>query len=142
MGAFAKLPTAATVAASRRGKPISKGPTRLEVRIATLPITAQDDRTFRTAVWNRDRYHCRRCKKPVMRTLARVPERGEVHHVHGRVGDLKLEIRAALLLCLVCHERVTGRIQGKRLVIVASQTFTTTQGTFTDARATVRFRAA
>ncbi len=142
MGAFSDLPTSADVAARRVGRPIAKGKTRLEVRTATRPITKLEELTFRRLVWIRDRYRCRCCRRKVLKTLARIPERGEVNHLHGRVGKLRFEVRAALLLCLTCHERVTGRVNTPRLRIVASQTFTTTQGTFTDATYPVTCRRA
>ena len=119
--------------------PCPKGKTRLEERIAKKPLTLVDAKAFKAAVWKRDKQRCRCCQRKVAKVMGRVPERGEVHHVHGRTGDLRFEDKAALLLCLRCHERVTGRVNDK-LTIVASKTFTTRQGTFTDARETVIFR--
>jgi hypothetical protein len=46
------------------------------------------------------------------------------------------------LLCLLHHERVTGKVNQHRLVIVATKTFTTRQGTFADAREKVEFKEA
>jgi len=142
MGSFRDLPTSADVAADRVGKPVSKGKTRLEIRIQQAPRTKLDELTFRRVVWIRDRYRCRCCRRKVMKTLARIPERGEVNHLHGRIGKLRYEVRAALLLCLLCHERVTGRVNTPRIRIVASATFTTKQGTFTDATYPVTCRRA
>ncbi len=71
--------------------------------------------------------------------LGRVPERGEVHHCHGRTGDLRFESKAALLACLGCHERLTGRVNDK-LVIIPSKTFTLNGQEYTDARKPVTFR--
>lgn len=101
-----------------------------------------DEKKFSGQVWHRDRNRCRCCGRKVIKTLARVPERGEVHHIHGRIGDLRYEARAALLLCLRDHERVTGRVNQHRLTIVATKTFTTKQGTFTDASQPVTFQEA
>lgn len=131
--------TMAEAEASRRGAPIAKGKTRLEETIAQRPLTKVDEKTFRGEVWKRDKDHCRSCERKVIKTLARVPERGEVNHIHGRTGDLRYEVRAALLMCLQCHERFTGKVNEHRLTIHASQTFTTRQGTFTDATYPVRF---
>ena len=78
--------------------------------------------------------------RKVIKSLARVPERGEVHHLHGRAGDLRFEPRAAVLVCLRCHERLTGRVNAHRLVVVSSQTFTIRQGTLTDATFPVQFK--
>lgn len=141
MGRFDFLPTLAEMQAERAGKPIPKGRTRLQDAIEARPLVKVTDRDFRNEVWTRDKNRCRCCGRKVQRILGRVPERGEVHHIHGRTGDLRFESRAALLLCLVCHERVTGRVNDK-LIIVSTKTFTMRQGTFTDARQPVRFKAA
>lgn len=95
-----KVPTLAEVAASRKGKPISKGASRLQLTVAAKKLTVVDDRTFKREVRERDRHQCRKCGRKVLQCVARIPERGEVHHVHGRRGDLRFETRAALLLCL------------------------------------------
>lgn len=133
------LPTMAEVAAERAGKPIPKGKTRLQETIEARPLTKVDDQKFRGSVWHRDRKRCRCCGRKVIKTIARVPERGEVNHLHGRTGDLRFEVKAACLMCLVCHERYTGRVGGYKLVVVASKTFTTRQGTFTDATFPIKF---
>lgn len=121
---------------------IPKGKTRLQETIAQRPLTKVDAATFKREVWTRDLYHCRCCLRAVIQTPARIPERGEVNHLHGRTGDLRFEVRAALLLCLTCHERFTGRVNAHRLLIIPSQTFTTQQGTFTDATYPVTFQEA
>lgn len=133
---LAKLPTAEEVAAGRG--PLWKGQTRLEAQTAEKKLTLVDEKAFRKTVIARDKHHCRCCLRKVVRTIAHVAERLEVHHIHGRRGDLRFEDRAALLLCLRCHQRVTGKVNDK-LKIVPSKTFTTSQGEFTDARAPVTF---
>jgi hypothetical protein len=133
------LPTLAEVQAMRVGKPILKGQTRLEATTEQRPLTKVDEQTFRREVWTRDHGHCRCCLRKVIKTLARVPERGEVHHCHGRTGDLRFETRAAILTCATCHERLTGRVNAHRLQAKATQTFTIRQGTFTDARFPIVF---
>lgn len=137
------LPTMAEVAAerARKGEPISKGKTRLEEVIDARPLVKVDEKTFRNTVWTRDKSICRCCGRKVQKVMGRVPERGEVHHIHGRGKDLRFEDRAALLLCLQCHERVTGRVNDK-LIIVASQTFTMHDREYTDARHPVAFQKA
>lgn len=139
---FASLPTMAEVQADRIGKAIPKGKTRLEEKIEQRPLTKVDEKTFRAEVWKRDKDRCRSCKRKVQKVMGRVPERGEVNHIHGRTGDLRFEVRAAILMCLKCHERFTGRVNEHRLTIVPSKTFTTRQGTFTDATYAVRFEVA
>ena len=102
-------------------------------------MTVIDEKTFKSEVWARDKSHCRCCGRNVAKVLGRVPERGEVHHIHGRGKDLRFESRAALLLCLECHEKVTGRVNEK-LIIVATKTFTMREHTYTDATYPVVFK--
>src|SRR4051812_4955127 len=102
-----RLPTLADVDAERRRVPNWKPQTRLQDRITERALTLVDDKQFKLEVWKRDGYRCRCCGRDVIRTIARVPERGEIHHMHGRGGDLRFESRAAVLLCATCHERVT-----------------------------------
>lgn len=140
MGQFDFLPTLAEIELMRMGKPISKGKTRLEEKTAARPLTKVTDKDFRMAVWTRDKHRCRCCGRKVQKILDRVPERGEVNHIHGRTGDLRFEVRAAILMCLQCHERFTGKVNQHRLTIIPSKTFTIRQGTFTDATFPVQFK--
>lgn len=133
------LPTPEDVYRMRKGSPIAKGPTRLEKVVVERKLTKVTDKDFKKDVWTRDKSHCRCCGRKVLKTISRVPERGEVHHVHGRRGDLRFESRAALLLCLTCHERVTGKVNDK-LTIVPSKTFDLKGEKYTDARAPVKFQ--
>ncbi len=143
MGKFDHLgQTMAEVAAEREGKPLWKPKTRLEELVEERPLTTIDEKEFRRQVWNRDKHHCRCCGRNVQKVIGRVPDRGEVNHIHGRIGDLRFEVRAAILLCLQCHERFTGRVNAHRLRIIASKTFTIRQGTFTDATFPVQFEEA
>ena len=123
----------------RLAQPKSK--TRLQEHVEAKPLVKVDEKTFRAAVWLRDKSICRCCGRKVQKVLGRVPERGEVHHIHGRGKDLRFEPNAALLLCLTDHERVTGRVNDK-LVIVASKTFRMGEHEYTDARYPVTFRRA
>lgn len=133
------LLTQAEVEAMRRGKPISKGKTRLQDVVEARPLTRVTEADFRREVWARDKNRCRCCGRKVQKIISRVPERGEVHHIHGRTGDLRFEAKAALLLCLQDHERVTGKVNDK-LVIVPTKFFEINGERYTDARAVVTFR--
>lgn len=136
-----KLMTMAEVDAARRGKWLHKGQSRLEQTVAGRKVTVIDDKAFKSEVRARDRYQCRKCLRAVKVVVARVPERCEVHHIHGRGGDLRFESKAALCLCLTCHELVTGKVN-ERWIIVATKTFTMPSmpgREFTDARAPVQF---
>lgn len=134
--------TMAEVEAMRRGKPIEKGKTRLEIKVEKTPLTKIDEKDFKAEVWKRDGKRCRCCLRKVIKSIERIPNRGEVNHIHGRTGDLRFEVRAAILMCLTCHERFTGRVNKHRLQIIASKTFTIRQGTFTDATFPVTFKEA
>lgn len=135
-----ELPTPEEMYLERLGKPISKGKTRLEIKIEAKPLTKVDEKDFKAEVWKRDGKRCRCCLRKVIKSIERVPNRGEVNHIHGRTGDLRFEVRSAILMCLQCHERFTGRVNKHRLQIIASKTFTIRQGTFTDATYPVTFK--
>lgn len=122
----------------RKGEGIPKGPSRLQARKAKKPLTYVDEKAFRKAVIGRDGKFCRRCKRMVTACVERVPERLEVHHVHGRRGDLRFEPKAALILCCECHEKVTGRVNEK-IIIVPTKTWLYQGRELTDARFKVRF---
>jgi hypothetical protein len=135
------LPTLADQQATRRATP--KG-TPVKTPARAKPGKRNEDKAFHDDVWRRDRSVCRRCGTGVRRWLSADTRQplGDVHHLHGRVGDLRYEPRAALLLCPACHERVTGTIGKPKVHVVATKTFTIRQGTFTDARFPVRFTEA
>ena len=62
-------------------------------------------RAFRAAVWLRDGGRCRACNRLVRKTMALVPERGEIHHVQTRGAhpDKRYDVGNGLLLCCSCH---------------------------------------
>jgi len=115
--------------------------TRLDEREDAKKLTAVDQQQFVGIVWKRDQSHCRCCGRKVVKTIERVKARGEVHHVHGRAGDLRFDDRFALLLCAKCHQRVTGRVNDK-VLIIPSVTIEIKGRPLTDARAQVEFRKA
>jgi len=138
MGAFDDLPTLAEVDAQRAGKPVRIGPSRLQVRMSEDRADRRQAHVFRTAVWVRDGARCRKCRCKVFRQLRRVADRGEVHHLHGRIGPLRHEPRAALLVCAACHELLTGKVD-ERWGIVGSQFFEHGGQTWIDATCPVTF---
>ena len=136
------VPTLPEIEAARKGQSFWKPKTRLQETIEAKPLTKVDEKTFKAAVWRRDRNRCRCCGRKVQKVLGRVPDRGEVHHCHGRTGDLRFESRAAILTCLACHEKLTGKVNAHRLMAIPSKTFTIRQGTFTDATFPIVFKEA
>jgi|ERR1043165_3501616 hypothetical protein len=120
-------------------RPQPKPESRLQQRQATKKLEELAERNLKRAVWERDKGHCRMCDRRVSRELTRVPYRGEVHHLHGRIGDLRYEPRAAILLCLADHERVTGRV-AERWNVIGSKFWSLPGWTkLIDANARVRF---
>lgn len=118
-----KIPTLADVEAARKGKPILKGPSRLQQTEHARPLTVVTDAAFKRTVRARDKMRCRKCSRKVEVVVARTAKRAEVHHVYGRRGALRHDDRFALLLCLACHEQVTGRVNERwRIVSVPTST--------------------
>ncbi len=133
------LPTLAEQNQKWAGRPQPKGTSRLEKAKEDKKVTVVDERKFKTEVYERDGGRCRWCGRKVTKGIARTPTRGEVHHLHGRIGDLRFESKCAVLLDAECHEKVTGRVNA-RWVCVATKTWTLKNGeVVTDARAKVKF---
>ena len=104
-----QLPTVAQMDAERRGKPIPKGVTRITRKVEADKASEKNAAAFRRAVWARDKV-CRCCGRKVIKTLAFVPNRGEVHHLvrRSKAKALLTDRRNGILLCLEpCHRRVT-----------------------------------
>ena len=78
---------------------------KLVDRVADKRRTDMRGQAFRNAVWIRDDSRCRHCGRLVRRTLELLPERGEVHHRHGRNvrPEDKYNPDMAVLLCARCH---------------------------------------
>lgn len=118
-----------------------KGLSRLQEVKAEQKLTVVDERTFKTEVWTRDAGCCRMCGRKVRKGVGRVPTRGEVHHLHGRRGDLRFESKATILVCLECHEKLTGRVN-ERWIAVGSAFWTLKGAMLIDARAPITFQRA
>ena len=124
----------------RLSKPVAcpKPSSRLQDKQAAKKLTVVTERDFLKEVQTRDKMLCRCCGRKTRITLEHVPEQCQVHHLHGRLGDLRCEARCALVLCLECHEPVTGAVNHK--VIVVGTKFIKVAGQpCIDARAPVRF---
>ena len=124
---------------------LQKPKTRVELKAEAKPLTTVNEQQFKAAVWRRDRNRCRCCGRKVQKALDRIAERGEVHHLYGRIGDLRFEVKGAILTCLRCHERLTGRVNEKWIVVYplnSYATFTANHETFVDAASDLQFRRA
>lgn len=139
--AFANLPTLDQQQAIRRAMPKGSEPSRLQRKVAKQKDEAKDERRFVQAVWKRDAGKCRWCGRVVRKCLDLAPDRGEVHHVSGRVVKaIKYDRRNGLLLCAgPCHERLTGRIN-ERFLLVPSRTFVVDGIAYANADHGVRFK--
>ncbi len=134
------LPSLAQMQALRRATPKGAAPSRLEERQAERKTAAKQEAEFRQAVRTRDRGRCRCCGRAVITTIALDSRQAQVHHIHGRGKGLRYEVRAALVLCLECHQRVTGMIGKPKLFIEATKTFLCRSRRFTDANYRINFR--
>ncbi len=117
------IPTMAEVQAERAGKPILKAQqTRRQVNDAEVKQHTYG-KAFKAAVRKRDGMRCRRCGRTVVVQMERTKARAEIHHIHGRVGALRFEVRSAILLCGSCHDEATGKVGGVKLLIHPTQTY-------------------
>ena len=139
MSAIEKLPTLDEMAAERFGCPLPKGESRLQATAADRAVAVVDAKAFKKIVHDRDGFICRCCRCKVIVCLARVPERREIHHIHGRIGIFRYEPRCAIVTCCSCHEQLTGKVNEK-LIILATKTFKLDGRRVTDARAPVVFK--
>ena len=139
---WANVPYIADVEAIRRGKPIRKGPSRVSEKDEARKLDEKQLAAFRKAVWRRDKGLCRWCGVKVLKTITLTAKRGEVHHVAGRDDRaVRYDPRNGILLCRSpCHERVTGTV-GAKVIIVGAKFFTVNglARRYIDAGAKVRF---
>lgn len=124
----------------RCAKPKGAEPSRLQVKAAKVKDDGKLEKAWLKAIWKRDGGKCRWCHRKVVKALALIPERGECHHAVPRENRVtRFDPRAALLLCASCHERLTGKVN-ERFVLVASKTFTVDGVSYPDASKAVRFK--
>lgn len=113
---------------------------RLQVKTEKAKDETKDEARWKKAVWKRDCGRCRWCGKEVRRCLDLVPDRGEAHHISGRVvRAIRWDVRNGLLVCAACHERLTGKVAEKH-VIVSRHTFTIDGVSYINADKPLRFQ--
>lgn len=140
MGFLDRLPTLADQRAKPCATPKHAIPTRLAEKEAKRKDDTKAEREWRKAVWKRDEGKCRWCKRKVAKTIELVAERGECHHVVGRANEAtRWEPRNGMLLCKTCHERITGKVNEKH-VVVASKFYTLDGVQYPDASKSVQFK--
>ncbi len=100
-----QLPTLAELAQTRRA--VQKGSlgTRLDAKLSKDKADAKRWEQVKREVWKRDAFKCVYCTKPVIKSLERLPNRGEVHHVRGRnvTPEDRYRVDSLVLLCALCH---------------------------------------
>ena len=110
MGALDRLPTLAQVAASRVGKPIGKGVSRLDAATAEDKDDAKKLRQWAAEVKARDAGICRVCGVQTIVTCELDERRGENHHIVSRTNPVtRYDRRNGLHLCGRCHRRFKAR---------------------------------
>jgi hypothetical protein len=111
------LPTLAEMRTTRQAKPKGAEPSRLQQKVAHAKDERKAEDEWKKAVWKRDSGRCRWCRRECRRALALLPDRGECHHVSGRVvREIRWDRRNGILICAVCHERVTGKVAEKHVI--------------------------
>ena len=138
--AFETLMTLADANAVRRAKPKGAEPSRLQVKTAKSKDESKDEAAWKRAVWKRDGSECRWCRRAVRKCLDLVVDRGECHHVSGRVvRAIRWDRRNGLLLCATCHERITGKVAEKH-VITSRHTFSVDAAAYINADKACQFK--
>lgn len=134
---FPHLPTLASVAAARRG-PITKGPSKLELKTADDRDDARDEKLWRKACIARDGKVCRRCQRVVVQQLELAANRLEVHHIAGRADRaVRWDVRNGLVVCGTCHDLLTRHLLF--ILQAAKHLFTVGQTTYINASKKVTF---
>ena len=124
----------------RCAKPKGADPSRLQVKAAKEKNEDKEEAAWKKAVWKRDGGKCRWCGRKVIQCLDLVPERGEVHHVSGRVvRAIRYDRRNGMLLDAACHERLTGKV-AEKFQIHSKHTFTIDGIAYINADKPVRYQ--
>jgi hypothetical protein len=98
-----------------------KAKSRLEEKTTAGTEAKTAEKAWKDGVWDLDKSRCRKCGRKVERGGKQRPARGEAHHVAGRAIPLiRWDVRNGILLCAVCHEQVTGRVNEKWIVVAAA----------------------
>jgi hypothetical protein len=133
-------PTLAEMQATRRAVPKGSEPSRLQRKVANAKDERKEEADWKKDVWKRDGGCCRWCHRVCVKSLSLVPERGECHHVSGKVvRAIRWDRRNGLLVCAVCHERLTGKVAEKH-VLVSRYTFTVDGVSYINADKPVQFK--
>jgi hypothetical protein len=132
------LPTLAEL----RAKPVPcpKGESRLQVKAQAIKDESKEERGWKREIWTRDGGKCRWCKRKVVKTLELLPNRGECHHLEPRENRVtRWDRRNGLLTCCSCHERLTGKVN-ERHVLIPTKFFVVDGVSYGNADYAVRFK--
>lgn len=135
------LQTMAEVAASRVGKPIPKGPTRLDRVVEKKAATREDERKLRLwakAVKARDKWTDRHTGRPVKGTrLILDPDAAHAHHIVSRDDwAVRYDPRNGICLSFSTHDAV----ERNKLEIVGTVFFYLHGKRYINATYAVRFK--
>jgi hypothetical protein len=110
-------PTLNDLRSVRYAKAKGAEPSRLQVKVEKAKSEHKEEAAWKKSIWKRDGGKCRWCKRVCRQRLDLAPDRGECHHVSGRVvREIRWDRRNGLLLCATCHERITGKVSEKFLI--------------------------
>ena len=111
----------------RRALPKHATPSRLDAKTAKDKADKAAEKTWKAAVWQRDKGKCRYSGLKVKAMLALDPRRGERHHIAGRADRaVRWDRRNGILLSLAVHEQVERnelRIVGTKFFVVDGKTY-------------------
>lgn len=134
------LSTMDEVNADKRATPKGAEPSRLQVKEAKRADESKEESRWRKEVWKRDQGVCRWCGRKVVKAIELINERGECHHVSGRVvRAIRWDRRNGILLCAADHERLTGKV-AEKFLIHSKHTFTVDEIAYINADKPVKFQ--
>lgn len=117
-----------------------KGPSRLAVKMAKATSDAGALVIWRSKVFQRDAYRCRWCQGHVMRSVGLTAYQAQAHHLAPRaIKSVRYDVRNGLTLDANCHERLTGKVNEK-WIVVGTKFFTVGRQRFIDGDHPVTFQ--
>jgi hypothetical protein len=140
MSLLNKLPTLAQERAKSNATPKHQMEPRRADSDKARKADERELKKWRKAITLRDGMVCRWCKCDVIATLERVPKQAQTHHATPREHrPTRYDVRNGIRLCGTCHDRVTGTV-GEKAIVIASKTFSLDGREYPDMTSGVRFR--
>lgn len=121
--------------------PVEKGKSRSQLKAEDDQADVTAEEKWKRKVRKRDEHRCRWCRRRVKTTLELLPDRAECHHVAGRFPlVIRWDVRNGILFCRTCHERVTGKVNERHIVIYSKFYEVEDEGVFPDGGGAVAFK--